>query len=340
MLSQSDTKGHVVFKKDDIFNKAKNLYTEILFNELLEDKRYIESIEERSKKLYKECIRLSSVFKTTDEEVMMRFSCSLFTSPSTMISITQHWQRMCGHTIYPKEYQGEGRVWTTLLHLMVCDSILSTEMVPMFQTYETRVYLYGIESCPIMESLYERGLFHGTCLSEEIVPVEKRVFSPSFLRFDPGYLPTLSGRCCLCLLGSRGVFNHTQYRPGSDCCAIQTNLRDEMSFIYETIFDYFRPCIIGCMLLSFSWASYKSKSTFFKDRFSVFVASLVLHIDNVIIPCLSEGSKGEYPFDEKVIIRLNILKTVIEHFLEVEGTKGYTEETIKDLYNYMWYRIA
>ena len=321
-----------VCTREDVHRKANEMYTDVLVDELLTDKRGKQTISQRREVLYRECTRLSSTFKTTDEEVMLRFACSLFSSPSTMMGVTQHWQKMAGHTIAPKEYQGEGRIWTTLLHLMVCDVRLAVEMVSMFQTYEAKIYLYGIESCPLMESLYERGAFEDTCLGEEVVPVDKRVTSPSFLRFDPGYLPTLSGRGCLCILRSRGVFRQNQFRTGSSACTVQSMLTDECQFIYETLFEHFRPCVLACMLVSFAWAAYQAGADFYKQRFSRYVASLLIHIDRVLIPMTEEREGGGRMLSR----RLNILRTVLERFLERKGSLGYTEETLNELYEYMW----
>jgi len=330
-----------VCTREDVARKAKELYEDTLVDELLVDKRGKVTIQSRKEVLYRECSRLSSVFKTPDEELMMRFACSLFCSPDTMISVTQQWQRMSGHTIAPKEYQGEGRIWTTLLHLLVCDANMAIEMVSMFQTYESKVYVFGMESCPMMESLYERGAFTGTCLGEDVVPGDKRVTSPSFLRFDTGYLPTLSGRACLCLLRSRGAFQQTQYRTGSSACAVQSVLRDEVDFIYQTVFDHFRPCVLACMLVSFAWAAYRHPSPFYKQRFSRYVASLLVHIDHVILPMLEkEADHPAESFDERMYKRLGMLRTVLEHFLECEGSAGYSEETLRHLYQYMWERLV
>ena len=316
-------------------------------DELLVDKRGKVKIEDRRKVLYDECMRLNSRFKTTDEEVMMRFSASLFSSPDTMLSVCQQWQSMAGHTIVPKEYQGEGRVWATLLHLLACDANLSVEMVSMFQTYETRVYLYGMESCPMMEYLHQDGFLDGTCLGEEVVPMDKRVTSPSFLRFDSGFLPTLSGRGCLCMLRLRGAFRHNQFRTGSNSCSVQANLRDELSFIYQEVFDYFRPCVVACMLVSFAWAAYRMTEPFFKQRFSRYVASLMVHIEHRILPSLedrllrgeessSEDQRPKDPLAEKLSHRLSILSIVLRKFLESEECNGYTVDTLKVLYDYMW----
>jgi len=307
----------VICTRKEVQTKVYMLYKTRILDEI-EGSVSPSSLESRKKQLYERCIRLASTFRTTDEEIMVHFSTSLFTSPSTMLAIAQQWERMAGHTIAPKELHGQGRVWTCLIHTLVSDGDLTLEMVPLCQSYSMKIYLYGMNTCPYFESLFDHGFFRGTCID-----VEKRVLSPSYLRFDPDFLPTLSGRAALNILRRRTAFKHVSYRTGSGVCAVQSCLDPALDFIFQTVFNHFRPCIVACLLITMTWSAYKMSSSLFKERFSDCIASLLVHIE-----------ENKYP--EELHGRLSILRILLESYLEKKGGEGYTMETLKRLYRDLW----
>lgn len=281
-------------------------------------------LESRKQHLYRRCEELVSTFRTTDEELMIHFATSLFDRPETMLSIAQQWERMSGHVIAPKELHGRGRVWTCLMHTMLSEGNLVLEMSPTCQSYAMKIYLYGMISCPRVEELFDQEFFAGTCMD-----VPKRVLSPSYLRFDSEFLPTLHGRGALNMLRRRNAFQVTSYRTGSAVCAVQSNLRPNLDFVFQTVFNHFRPCIVACLLVAMTWSAYKMSSSLFKERFSEHIASLLNHIGSRSCP---PGLKG----------RMEILRTLLERYLENPGALdsgakgGYTLETLETLYHDLW----
>lgn len=308
----------VVCTGEEVRKKVYKLYTERIREEIEDSSSPLES---RKRQLYERCAQLSSTFRTTDEEIMVHFATSLFTSPLTMLAIAQQWERMSGHTIASKELHGRGRIWTCLLHTLVSEGNLMLEMAPLCQSYSMKIYLYGMNSCPYIEALYDHGFFDKTCMD-----VKKRVLSPSYLRFDPEFLPTLSGRAALNLLRRRNAFQHISFRTGSGVCAVQSDLNPSLDFIFQTVFNHFRPCIVASFLIAMTWSAYKMSSSIFKERFSECIASLLVHVE-----------ERDYP--EELHGRLSILRTLFESYLEKKEGEGYTLQTLENLYRDLWNEI-
>jgi hypothetical protein len=321
------------------------------------------TVKSRREWMKGECIRMSSPHFVTDEELMIRFVGGLFTNCNIMLFICQQWEAMLGYTIIPSELHGNGRIWTTLLCITMCDTDLTMEMVPMFQSYYTMIYLFGMDSCPMMEYIYDKNLFCNTCIDSREIPQEKRVTSPGFLRFDARALPTLSGSATLGILRRRKVFLSTRYRTGSSCTGVQSCLSDSLNFIFETVFNRFRPCIIACMIISLYWSAKSRPPSLFVERLQTSLILFIYNIKHSAIPNLEEKLKkkkkkkkkkknkksnknGQHNEGKKKIImikkmisRLNIIETLLNNYIECPIGNGYSKETLCKLYMDMWSTI-
>lgn len=331
--------------KDVILQHLYNTYNKHLYRELLgDDKQQKQADKSRREWMKRECIRMSSPHFVTDEELMVRFVGGLFTNCDTMLLICQQWEAMSGYTIIPSELHGNGKIWTTLLCMTICDTDLTMEMVPMFQSYYTMIYFFGMDSCPMMEYLYEKNLFCGTCIDSNVIPQEKRVTSPGFLRFDARALPTLSGSATLGILRRRKVFLSTRYRTGSSCAGVQSCLSDPLNFIFETAFNKFRPCIIACMIVSLYWSAKSRPPSLFVERLQTSLILFIYNIKHSVIPNLKEKLEKKKEGKKRIMIkkmvsRLNVIETLLNDYIESITGNGYSKETLCKLYMDMWSRI-
>jgi len=289
----------------------------------------------------KECLELSDVLRIPDDLLVLRFSAGLFANPRTMLVICQQWERMALHTIAPEALAGEGRVWTLLLHLMICEPNLEVGLEPMFQDYQTMVFLMGMEQCPMMELMYRYDLFKDSPL--DIEHEESRVTCPAFLRFDVAHLPTISGRMTLNFIGARKCFDSVGYQENSNVAYLSSCLKESLEPIYTVLFEHFRPCILACMLVAICWACC-SRGHKYRTSMSECLAHLLVFLDRipVQIELLTRASPGkrldrhEEWLMRKIVRRTRILRPTLNYFQEECKTMGYSLLALDALFRARW----
>ena len=285
-----------------------------------------------------ECTRLVCVRNISDDTLMLRFSSGIFANARTMLAICQQWERMALHIIAPEKLAGEGRVWIMLLHLMLCEPNLEQGIDPMFQGYQTMVYLMGTSDCPFMELLYTYNFFEGTPL--DIEHEQDRVISPAFLRFHSHYLPTISGRMAFLFLGARNCFTSTSYAENSNTSYLQSCLRESLAAIYDTLFNHFRPCILACMLVAICWGAC-SRGEVYRASMSESIAHLLAFIDRMKLQMeqhlrAQQVSRHEEHLLRVIAQRVSILKKTIDYFQIDCKTSGYSLLSLDALFRARW----
>lgn len=320
--------------KERVFKEAFTLYENQLKKEW--STRLGEDPRKASVWMRKECQKLSNVLTIPDDFLVLRFSAGLFANPRTMLSICQQWERMALHTIAPEALAGEGRVWTLLLHLMICEPSLEIGLEPMFQDYQTMVFPMGMEQCALMECMYAHGLFKDSPL--DIKHEESRVTCPAFLRFDVAYLPTISGRMMLNFIGARKCFDAVGYQENSNVAYLLSCLKESLHPIYTTLFEHFRPCILACMLVAICWACC-SRGIACRTSMSECLAHLLAFLDRVSaqVELASTSMEGHDRYlMHKIVQRTRILRPTIKYFQEECKTMGYSLLALEALFRARW----
>jgi hypothetical protein len=237
--------------------------------------------EEYREEIHKEALRLVNLELTTDEELITKFTCGLFANPSVWMGICQQWEAIGSHIVCSGGLVGEGKIWTILLHTLVCSPRLELGIVPIFQQYQTMVYPYGMDSCTMVELLLSnpnmKALFRNTPLD---VPSDQLVTSPAFLRFDVSFLPVLSCRIPLCCLRTRKCFTDTSFQHASDTCYRMRNLDVPTHYIYTKLFEHFRPCLVAALMVSLCWAAHK-RGPIFVSILSETIRSFIRTIESI-----------------------------------------------------------
>jgi hypothetical protein len=296
-----------------------------------------------------ECRRLSNVLSIPDDLLVLRFSAGLFANSRTMLAICQQWERMALHIIAPERLAGEGRVWATLLHMMLCEPNLEVGLEPMFQDYQTMIFPMGMRECPLMELLYRHDLFQGTPMEIPKEHEESRVTSPAFLRFDVRFLPTISGRMVLTFIQSRKCFDAVGRQENSNVAYLLSCLKESLEPIYATLFNHFRPCIVASMLVAICWACC-SRGQRYRQSMSSCLAHLVAFLDRlpVHIGLLrragtfgdGEGEYGNAKHERRllgvIIRRTRVLRKTIEYFQRDQKTLGYSQVALDALFQARW----
>jgi hypothetical protein len=289
----------------------------------------------------RECMELSNVLTTADDLLVLRFSAGLFANPRVILPICQQWERMALHTIAPEALAGEGRVWTLLLHLMLCEPSLEIGLEPMFQDYQTMVFPMGMGNCVLMELMYKHGMFKDSPL--DIEHEESRVTSPAFLRFDVRFLPTVSGRMALNFIGARKCFDCVGYQENSNVAYLLSRLKEHLEPVYTTLFEHFRPCIVACMLVAICWACC-SRGPAYRESMSVCLAHLLVFLQRLPLqfellarsPPGPTIDKHEERLMRLILKRTRILRTTIEFFQHECKTMGYSLLALDALYQARW----
>lgn len=262
-----------------LYKNACVIYRTILTQEYVRVRK--RETEEYRAKIHKEALRLVDLGLVTDEELMTRFTCGLFSNPSVWVGICQQWEAIGSHIICSGGLIGEGKIWTMLLHTLVCSPRLELGIVPIFQQYQTMVYPYGMDSCGMIELLLSnpnmKALFRNTPLD---VPHDQLVTSPAFLRFDISFLPVLSCRIPLCCLRTRKCFTDISFQHGSDTCYRMRNMDVPTHYIYTKLFEHFRPCLVAALMVSLCWSAHK-RGPIFVSILSETIRSFVLKIENI-----------------------------------------------------------
>ncbi len=324
--------------KTRVFQEAYRLYKGPLKREW--SKELQDDTDKASEWMREECVRLSCMLTIPDDLLMLRFSAGLFANPKTMLAICQQWERMALHTIAPEALAGEGRVWTLLLHLMICEPNLEIGIEPMFQDYQSMVFLMGMQECPFIELMYKYDLFKDSPL--DIKHEESRVMCPAFLRFDAHFLLTISGRTTLSLITARKCFDSVGYQENSNISYLLSCLKESLAPVYETMFHHFRPCILACMLVSICWACC-SRGSVYRKSMAGCLAHLLTFLERLPVQIdllRAQGAFLEEKHDEyllkKIVHRTRPLLETIQYFQNDFKDSGYSLRALDALFSARW----
>jgi hypothetical protein len=260
-LKKPDRNGEKYHTITGLYKNARIIQQDILSVEYVHLR--IRETEQHRERMHEKAKIFLNIYVISDEELMTRFCCGLFANPSVSLGICQQWEAVGSHLLYSGGLIGNGKIWTLLLHTLLCPPNLQVGLVPIFQQYQTMIYPFGMDTCSIMEFLLSnpsiKGLFKKTPLD---VAEGDLVTCPGFLRFDVAFLPVLAGRLCLCCLRTRKCFTDISFQYGSDICYRMATLSGPTHFIYNTLFEHFRPCLVASMMVALVWAAQKRGLTF------------------------------------------------------------------------------